>query len=229
MRRRRLLVLGAVAVVAVVGVVLALVSDGDDGARRGRPSELLDEPVRLQPERDEAVALIRRGSRATYHARYETTGDPAGSMPRAVEIWRREGSSRTDMEYVVDGRVERSTSIRRPSGAGGSVACRRTGDEPWSCERVDEPASDLFEEASADLASAGIVARDDEVRGRSARCFAIDAEEQAELCFDENGVLLRLAVGEAALELVDLDRGVDPGVLAPPVPPAPPLPPATRD
>ena len=219
-RRRRLLLAGAVgaavvAVVVAVGLVVGLGGDGDDGAG-DRTGELLDPPVGLEAERDEALALIRRGQDATYHARYESTGDPLGALPRLVEVWRKAGRSRTDMEYAAGGGVERSVSIRRPPEAGGAVTCRRAGEGPWTCQRVDDPPSDLFEEATVDLAYEDVVARDDQVRGRAARCFALEAEEGTGLCFDADGVLLRLSVGEGALELASLEPVVDDRVFEPP-------------
>ena len=219
MRRRTLLVGALVALVGgIVAVALVVVLGGDDGDGRGaRTGELLEPPVRVQPERDEALALIRRGLEGTYHARYEATGDP-GALPGSVEVWRKGGWTRTDMRYEAEGAVQLSASIRRPVEAGGPVACRREGDGPWSCERVDAPHSDLLDEAATDLAGEEIEASDAQVGGRAARCFSVVGNEPMALCLDRDGVLLRLTAGPGVLELASLDTAVDQSVFQPPAP-----------
>lgn len=72
-----------------------------------------------------------------------------------------------------------------------------------------------------DLAGRTVVARDESIRGRPARCFTISGPDQsAEVCFDRRGTLLVLATGSARLELEDVDDSVDPKVFEPPGRPA---------
>lgn len=216
---RRPVLAAAGAVVAAVAVVLVVQSRDGGEAPGARPASTvpLEAPVAVDPGRDEALALIRKGENATYHARYEASAGAGEGFPRSVEVWRRPGSARTDTEYAAAGRVERSASIR---GAAGTVSCLRVNEEPWSCRRVDVAADEVFAQAAADLAGARVAARDGEVRGRAARCFAVDDGEAVELCFDGDGVLLRLAVGEASLELVTKEETVDSSATVPPAEPA---------
>jgi hypothetical protein len=226
--RKRGLILLAVVVAAVVAVVLILaLGDDDEGKGPTTTRDLLDDPIRIQPERDEAIALIRKGQAATVHARYEAVGDTTGGFPRAMEVWRKDGRSRTDSEYAAEGRVERSASIRDADSAS-AISCVQIGDAPWKCERVPAPKGDLFEQAVADLSEAEITARDDKVRGEDARCFAIDAGDALDLCFDEGGVMLRLGIGGVALELVDAEASVSNSDLEPPAEPTDPAPTTTE-
>jgi hypothetical protein len=209
----------AVALLAIaVGVVLFLVMRDDDEGQSGSPATraLLDDPVSVEPARDEALALMRAGSERTVHARYEAVGATNPGFPRTMEVWRKDGRSRIDAEYAAADRIERAASFREGDQA---IACRRSGDYPWTCERVPVAEGDMFEQAIADVSDTEITATDREVRGREARCFALAGEEPRELCFDGDGLLLRLAAADAALELVDADADVSDADFEPPAEP----------
>jgi hypothetical protein len=231
-RRKRLLAL--VVAVLVAGALVWFFalrdddSDGDGGPNTTRP--LIGQPDEVDTLRDEALALLREAQEGTVHARYESVGDSAGgAFPRAIEVWRREGQSRTDTEYAAEGRVARSASFRLTSGA---VACQQIDDGPWSCVNADDAGGDLFDQAAADLAGADVAATNKRVQERDARCFTFQGEDSVELCFNDDGLLLRLAVGSSALELVDADGDVNDDDFTPPAEPtdAPPVtdPPVTE-
>lgn len=214
---RRLVLAGAALVVALAAVVavLAVRSDDDGAARAPAVTTVpLDSPVVLDANRDEALALIRKAEGRTYHARYEAAAGAGEAFPRSVEVWRRPEAARTDTEFSAGGQIERSATVRRPTEV---VSCHRAAEEPWSCEKADVAVpGNLFDQATADLAGSEVAARDDDVRGRKGRCFTIQGDEVLELCFDGHGVLLRLAAGDAALELVSLDTAVDAATVKPP-------------
>lgn len=227
-RRRGLLAATVVVTAVVVAVVAILVLGGDDdGGPSADGRSGLDE-VSLPEGADadltglaaEVVALLEGRAELTYHATYEGTGGEIGEV--AIEELRDgPGRLRTDSRTSGDGGGETRTLLVD----GQSVVCSRSGDAPFTC--TAEPglvAADPFTGSIADQLAGVVLTETDttEVGGRDARCFTFAAEDgEAELCIDERGIPLRLAVGDVRLELTALEDDVAADAFVPPAEPSP--------
>lgn len=210
----------------LVGIALALLFVfRPDGRQDAGP--LPTGEISASAEAQELASLIRKSDKLTYHATYDAVGPvvPEGGT-FALEVWRKENLSRVDQTIETDEEVVRTSFFQL---ANRGITCVRRDEAPWQCTLVAQPADD--ETASSDpllgsvireLANKEVTVEDEEVGGRRVRCFTIrDAGQAAEQCITSEGVPVRLASGQARMELAELDEGdVDDDIFEPPAAPA---------
>ena len=149
---------------------------------------------------EELDELLAAGREVDHRAVYTVTDAelPEG-LVQTVEVWRKGELFRFDIVERDGGGTRRQTSI-----SGGAVGryCETTNGVE-TCNTVETPAPDLTTEFVEALAAAGddvrLEVRDDEVAGYVARCF--EAEDIGELCLALDGVMLRVVLQEATVEL----------------------------
>lgn len=223
---RRSGVISALGLLVAGSLAVALLGGGGDdrpepAARDAAPSRSgpVTQAAALGAGGTELLELLTEGRRRTFHARYEGIGPAASSAGGSlvVEVWRKGELSRQDTE-VTDGQQRvRTASLARPQG---NVSCRRRGDGPWTCALAPRGSSgpdQLVEDVTADLRGRTVTARDDTIRGRTVRCFTIAApDQQSELCATPDGIPVRIATGDARLDLTELSNDVADQVFEPP-------------
>lgn len=228
----RRIVLAAVAVAAVAaGAAVLLQLDDDDeptpadsGSGPGEVSLPDDDSAsELTALGDELVALLAGRADLTYHASYEADGgEEALGGTVAVEEFRA-GSDRLRSDTRTDG-LEGASETRTIVVGGQTVACARTDDEPFACVLEAGAAADPFL-GSLREQLAGVAVEETAttaVGGRAARCFTFVAEDAPrELCLDERGIPLRIAVGDLVLTLTSLEDDVPDDAFDPPAEPVP--------
>jgi hypothetical protein len=226
-------VLAAIAAVALLAGIAFLVLGGgdDDEGGTGITGDLPAAPSVPEPvggdvsvEGEELIALLERGNQGRHHATYAVEGDPAvtgGDVE--IEQWRDGGQLRRDTRTTTEeGRAE-TTGIVDGDDV---VSCQRLDEGEWSCQRVDAPEivdGDLVGSIRSQLVGATVVVTEEEIDGREVRCFAFDTVDgQAELCATDEGIVVRLGVGDTVLTLTDLDDDVPGDIFTPPAEPTEP-------
>jgi hypothetical protein len=209
--RRKRLVVGLVAAVALLAVAFAVWQGRDDAPQPG-PLAGVDLTA-LGAQGSELVGLLRLGRDETFHARYRSTPpttDEAGTQEVTIELWRKPPDQRQDVVVTAGSEVGRSSSFVRGKEA---MSCVEEAPRRWTCRKV-AAASDtgpdaflarLVSEASGPASDP----RDDTVAGTSVRCFNVPLPSgTAEVCATRSGVPARIRVGPAFLELVELSSTV---------------------
>lgn len=228
--RRAALVGVALAVVCAAALGWWVLDDGGDDDRPSGASGLDGVEVPGDVERvpsdvaAELIELLERRTSLTYHATYEATGDPellGGEV--TIDELRRDGLLRSDTTTVGP---DATTQTRTIVDGDATVACSRVDDEAWTCtleQAAGGSEQSLIGSVADQLAGVDVTETDtDEVAGRPARCFAFPSEAGAgELCVDERGIPLRVAVGDTRLELVSLETDVPGDAFVPPAEPVP--------
>lgn len=227
-RRGRWAALALVAAAAVVVAVALLVlrdDDADDDLPTAAPDRELPQPpptigAEIDAEGQELLALLEAGAELTYHATYTVEGDPAviGNELR-IEVWRSDGRVRQDMYQTTDRAVIETASFLLAGEQ--AVSCQRIDQSEWRCARqssTDElTASGMFGNIARELEGADVLATDEEVAGRPARCFSLTAPSgEVSQCVSEEGIPLRLRGGGAELRLSELSDDVPEDIFTPP-------------
>lgn len=205
----------AVAVVAAIIVTLVgwLLWRSSSG---GSPSSAASA---LDAEATELGSLLDRGRGATFHARYRPGGD--GSVTGAdltIEVWQRQGSARQDSVLRTGESVSRTRALVSTSG---TVLCTQIDDDPWTCASSSDPSvgGSLFRNPVSELQGADVVARDDTVGGRRARCFSFARDTgTVSYCLTPEGVPLTQTIGNEQVVIDVLDGAVDDSVFVLPTP-----------
>ncbi len=210
-----------VALAVLAGGLLALAIGGalgaiftDEGQRRIPTTTTTTLPPTTLPsasEHGEAGVeldeLLAAGRSVDHHAVYSVTDPelPEG-LVQTVEVWRRGELFRSDIVERTGGGTRRQTSI-----SGGSVArsCE-TVNGVETCSTVESVPQDLpaafvraLDAAEDDVR---LRASDDDIAGYVARCF--EAEDIGELCLALDGVMLRLVLQGATVELTLVEDDV---------------------
>lgn len=227
-RRWRWIFAGLIVVVAVpIAVRIAGSDDTDDATRRDEDQTQPTPPppvdTQLDGEANELLALLEAGSERTYHAIYDVDGEPdvIGNELR-VEVWRSNGLVRQDLHQETGAAIiDVSTFVLADEEI---VACQRLDEGDWSCARQatsDEfTTAGLFGTIARELEGADVIATDEEVVDRPARCFAVNGlSGEVSQCMSEDGIPLRQRGGGAELVLAELSDEVQSGVFTPPAEP----------
>lgn len=232
-RRRRWWILVAVVAIAALlgGAYLAFGDDdgaGDDDGRvapSDRPTPTPPPAVggEVDEEGQELLDLLEAGHERTYHATYVVNGDPdvVGNELR-LDVWRDAGLVRQDMRQVTDTATVESASFLLTDDE--TIACQRVDAGEWTCARQspgDEfTAAGLFGNIARELEGVDVVATDDEIGDRAARCFTLpSASGEVSQCMSEDGIPLRRSGDGAELVLVDLSEDVPDDIFTPPAEP----------
>jgi hypothetical protein len=198
-----------VLVAVVGGFVAAAVGGGDASPAADEPSTTTTAP--LSDTAQELLDRLERGRDRTMHVRFESTGATADSG-FAVEIWRDRDRVRQDLVLTAPGARTELSAFELPDG---NVICQRAAEAEWLCQASRSTATEngepagIVEAAAANLAGADVVATDEEVAGRPARCYAITGPAgDSSMCVTDDGVPLRLAVQGQELTATVVDEAV---------------------
>ena len=156
----------------------------------------------------ELDVLTEAGRKVDHYAVYKVTDPelPEG-LVQTVEIWRKGGLFRNDVVERTGRGTRRQTWI-----SGGPVLrqCVTDFESVQTCETVDAVPNDLpavYVQALVEAAEEGkdveLEARDDDVAGFVARCY--EARSIGELCVAGDGVMLRLKLKGAVIELTRIE------------------------
>jgi len=117
----------------VVGVVAAVTGDERESNEPGPEPRL----GAVSPEGREMIALVEKGRKATFHARYRATpsGEQAAGQELTLELWRKPPPEREDTLFVAQGARSHSAGFLRPDAA---ALCTRRNEEPWQCKPLPE-------------------------------------------------------------------------------------------
>lgn len=226
-RRRRWWIAGVVIVVALalVGVGYLVLGDDDDTPEDtaepegGAPS--LPPPVvpEVDSEGGDLLALLDQGSASTYHAVYETSGDPATiGTELTLEVWRRDGLVRQDSRQVTDsGTVETAGFLLEDDVA---IVCSRVDEGDWTCARQSQASSDVFGSVTAQLAGRDVVTTEEEIGDHQTRCFSFAGPDgEISECLTAEGIPVRLRGPGTEILLSVLDDDVPEDIFEPPAEP----------
>lgn len=153
----------------------------------------------------ELDVLTEAGRHVDHHAVYDVEDPelPEG-LVQTVEIWRKGALFRSDVVERTGAGTRRQTYI---SGGRLLRKCDTDFEAVQTCETVSAVPNDLptaFVRALVDSEDeVELTARDDDVAGFVARCF--EAEDIGELCVAEDGVMLRLKLQGATVELTRIE------------------------
>jgi hypothetical protein len=227
-KSRRSLILAVVGLIVLIVLAVLLVVGGgdDDGGSASDDTSSLPDPVtvpppvtgNVTPEAQELIDLLDQGNHGHYHATYAVEGaDASQSGTTTIEVWRDGDKSRRDTRVETDAGTADTVGIVDGDTA---VACSRTGDDDFTCEQADSPEavdSDVIGSIRSQLTGAEVTPRDDTIDGRDVRCWSFPAEDgQADICLDDDGVVVKLGTDQNALQLTDLDDDVPGDVFTPP-------------
>lgn len=226
-RRRRwpLLVLGAAFLAAAVVAFVVLNEDDEDDPGTAPPvtSELPDplaDPA--DPDTAELGELLEAGRTGTHHARYVLADESpeAVASPVELEVWRDGGRLRQDTASEVEGQAVHTSSFVLDDTV---VLCTRAGEADWSCAESTPSGTEsagIIGTVLDQLAGSEVTPRDDEIDGRTVRCFAFSgADGDGDLCVTPEGVPVRLQYQGAAMNLTELDDDVPDDAFEPPAEP----------
>lgn len=212
-RRRRRWPWVAAALVVLAGAAVAVValgSDDDDPAGPAVTSELPD-PLDSSndPDTAELAELLAQGRVATYHATYSTSGGAGAAVEgTTLEVWRDGGRLRQDTTATIEGQEVQTASFLED----GEVVVCSTAVDGWSCSSSTPTGAEqdgVFGSIHQQLAGSSVTARDAEVGGEPARCFAFSGPEgDGELCVTLHGVPASIVIGEVRIELTGLEDTV---------------------
>jgi hypothetical protein len=209
-RRRWPWVAAAVVLGAAAVAVVALGSDDDDPTGPAVTSELPD-PLDSSndPDTAELAALLAQGRAATYHATYGTSGGAEAAVEgTTLEVWRDGGRLRQDTSATIEGQEVQTSSFLQDDEV---VVCS-TAVDGWSCSSSVPTGTEedgVFGSVHQQLAGSSVTARDADVGGEPARCFAFSGPEgDGELCVTLDGVPASIAMGDVRIELTDLEDDV---------------------
>ena len=212
-RRRKVtlvVLMGGMLALAAAGAIGAVVSD-DPPVRRATTTTIPTTTTTRARAADfgavgrELDVLAEAGRHVDYYALYGVT-DPAlpEGLVQTVEYWRKGDLFRSDVVERQGAGTTRQTYI-----SGGPVLrkCVTDYEGVQTCETVTAVPNDLATEFVEALHEAEdeveLEARDDDVAGFVARCF--EAEDIGELCVAGDGVMLRLKLKDATVELTRID------------------------
>jgi hypothetical protein len=206
----------AVAVVGAIVVALGawlLWRSGSSGS---------SQPSAVSARDAEAVelgSLLERGRATTFHARYRPGGDASVTGSElAIEVWQRQGSARQDTVLRTGESASRTRTLVSTSG---TVLCTQIDDDPWTCGSSSDPSvgGGLFRNPVSELQGADVVATDETVGGRPARCFSFSRDTgTVSYCLTPEGVPLTQTIGSEQVVIDVLDSAVDDSVFVLPTP-----------
>lgn len=198
----------AAVVLAGAGVAVAALSGDDDEPSGPTVTSELPDPLDSSndPDTAELAALLAQGRAAAYHATYGTSGGAEAAVEgTTLEVWRSGGRLRQDTSATIAGQEVRTSSFLQD----GEVVVCSTGADGWTCSRSVPTGTEedgLFGSVRQQLAGSSVTARDAEVSGEPARCFAFSGPEgDGELCVTLDGVPASITMGDVRIVLTDLD------------------------
>jgi hypothetical protein len=228
-RRPWLLVVLLLAVAAAV-VVAVLVLGGDDDDDGGdSPDDTsglsLPEPVEeeVDAEGQELLDLLEQGREVNGHSTYTASGDPASiGQELTVQVWRLDGRVRQDSRQVTEAGTVDTAGFLNDDGS--IITCNRVDEGAWTCAEqstASESSPDaLFGTVATQLQGQDVVVVDEEIAGRSARCFGVaGADGEVSLCVSTEGLPLRLRGAGSELLLTDFSEDVPEDTFTPPAEP----------
>jgi hypothetical protein len=204
-----LVLIGGMGALAMAGAIGAVVDDPP--VRRGTTTTVPTTTTTIPKAAEfgdpgrELDVLTEAGRHVDHHAVYSVVDPelPEG-LVQTVEIWRKGDQFRSDVVERTGAGTRRQTYI-----SGGPVLrkCLTDFESVQTCETVSAVPNDLptaFVRALKEAEEGPeLAARDDDVAGFVARCF--EAEDVGELCVAQDGVMLRLKLQGATVELTRVE------------------------
>jgi hypothetical protein len=202
--------MGALAMAGAIGAVF-----DDPPVKRATTTTTTAPPVTIPkaaafgPAGQELDALTDAGRRVDYAATYsvEDPSLPEAVIEQTVEVWRKGPLFRSD---IVERRGRGTTRLTYISGGPVLRKCTTGVDAVQTCETVSAVPGDLpavfvrsLQEAADKGKDVELEARDDDVAGYVARCY--EAKGVGELCVAGDGVMLRLKLKGATIELTSIE------------------------
>jgi hypothetical protein len=173
------------------------------------------DPAQLGAEAKELDALAAKGRAGRFHVRFDVAGDVFGPevTAAAVELWRADGRLRQDTSRTAADGVTTSQIFAEPDRV---TQCLQKVPDPVTCTDVsgEQSAHDDLLSGVQVLVHTGssVTATDDTALGAPVRCFAVGAETLANsstVCFNTDGVPLRLVTPHFTLTAIAVDGDVD--------------------
>ena len=211
---RRVVVFGGVVgvvLLAVIGGILALRGgSGSDDAPDDKPDPRTGATVPDDPEvRGTLDELIAAGRATPYHLKIRVVpveGEPASDTTLSIEQWSSGGRFREDRTTT----GPNGTSRESNSGTGSTARSCQTVNGEQTCTEARSAPPDLPTRFLGGMASRevqlGLTVSDEELLGRSARCFTV--VQLGELCLGTDGIPLRVTVEGRTLEVTSIDADV---------------------
>ena len=197
---------------AAVWLIVAVVGGDDDDDTRG-PDTTTTTEAEVSEVGQELLDRLAAGRERPLHLRLEPDGDtPEGQGRLTVELWRDGGRVRQDLVVEAQGFRNQLAAFQLREG---TFQCQAVG-EDWRCEAFRSLATEsgapagIVEAAAATLAGAEVVASDETVAGREARCYAIETAAGAStMCVTAEGIPVRLTVEGQQLTATVVEDDVD--------------------
>lgn len=204
-----------------IGIIVAFVAAGAiglSGAGDGQGSDpVTTTTVELSTDAKELLRLLDRRDEAVYHARYEAAAASAEGL--VIETWQAPPRVRQDSVVSAEGQSVHTIVLALPAER---VRCANLNGGGWTCRPHGSSDADADPLASfrRRLRAGTVAARDEQIDGRSVRCFTLTtAEGASELCvLPSTGIPVRVSGGTTQLRLVTLDDKVTVDVFTPPAP-----------
>ena len=205
-------VAGAVAVVAVAGVIAAAWP-----RHHHKPTTRLVLPASgpiVSAGGRELVSLLQAGEGVTFHATYRVIG--AANETLSFEIWQSASQVREDTSVAAGGHTAKTESFTQDKV---THLCVQRDGGAWNCARSSVDPNNILSTVTGAVAGQAVAITDTTIGGRKVRCFQVGSTSQGvELCATSNGVPVLIASAQARYELVTLSSSVDSAVFNPPAP-----------
>lgn len=206
--RLRTRILAGVAVVGLLGALLAVVGTTGSGDSSAESPSTTRSREGLDPAAVELLDLLELGRSTTYHAVYEGVS-PEIEGTITLETWQSPPRIRQDSELTAEGTTIRTRTIGDDDGV---VRCGQV-QGVWTCQTAPDATDPLgpVSNATIDQLTRGSVGvRDASVDDMPARCFTLRAAQgTSELCASPDGIVLRVTSAGSEIELVTLERDVE--------------------
>lgn len=166
------------------------------------------------------VALLAKGRKSTWHAKYTLTAGGAESGAKTLlELWVKSTQQRQETTQLVgDTVVSHSEAFELATS---TVTCsQQNGTGPWLCTGAAATNnSDLLSQAGSQLKGVSVAESNDVLSGRQVTCFQATITGQAtKLCLTSDGIPALYVTGQAQMQLTSLDRNVPASAFKPPAP-----------
>lgn len=207
----------SIAALAISGCVRGGSERSSDGAKfAGAQSRYY-----VDESGEKLLGLLRRSADSTYFARYRATAANNGATESTLEVWRKPPHLRRD-SLIVEGKASRRVAIiKSPSGL---LNCEQVDSAPWNCSTINATASEVEIESLVSLVEEEIknkrvTERATKINGRNTLCFSVEDESASEqsICVgSDDGVPIRVTLGDQKIELIAFNKNVPDEAFTPP-------------
>jgi hypothetical protein len=208
----------ALAALATVAMTASGCGGGSSGKAAASSSSASVSATALTKGASDAIALLAKGRKGTWHAKYTlTAGGGESGAKTTLEVWVRGSEQRQDAVQTVGTTVVSSSETFQLTNS--TVTCsKQSGTGPWLCTpSAATNAGSVLGGAGDQLKGIPVTESTDVLQGRAVTCFQAAISGQAtRLCVTPDGVPALYVTGQAQLQLSSLDRDVPASVFTPP-------------